>query len=744
MGELRVEHVPCFLHTEIQGEIIPDTPECFPFTKEFLDGVLQSCPVVVEIIKDEDDRCETGLLGIEEGNIGLHRITSNHGRSYELSLGIAHDINRPLAVWADEKDNVYSSLSLKGNNFSNPHLIKSATAPSEYIPFGLQETDSFLRVMRASRMMTEANIGTEKIIRVIEPKMFRVPAFDLDTDLPKENEFEYVPLAECKRRLLIDHWNQTADSPNATDEFAKASKAISEMSFFITLRAMSVGNRILDLSGAKESFIPQLEHIFRVLEPTIVHDDGEGPLSTDNKEHIDWYFTNYLPTRIGVNLAKLHKLGLMHTFPTAGNINALGDLIDLDSVKGAPLGLGDKELTDEDYFSDLLYFMHDGSNRADLAKLAKNFVTEMEGSYAPDLTFADFVDENHEQEHSSKLADIFVGNFIAKLISGYINERFAMGDNCDISEENLNGFLNFVELEIRKGEGYGYDGFIKEILQHHLEQTTYDELIDNEAISEIADKFTEWGNKHAADILQRIIMSSLEIQNSQGFDNDAEIELEVFSKAIAESAIVERLFRHNASADYLGQPQTVARINHWLNKNHKNSSCFSRESVARGVVLGLRDKISRDALKMSFKSNVVNNLKMHYFTEQLAPGLYTNLDLQAEVHGMLVDNTLAALWARVPRETLESTINPSEEVKLITHDPKPMEEKICIISNDSMRIQQIFHDGGIIESLNIKHLGKYGDGAEINFKPHPDDTYITWSMLDDENKELHLFTQVKK
>ncbi len=743
MGELRVEHVPCFLHTEIQGEKIPDVPYGMPFTKDFLDKILVSCPVVVEIIKDEDDKRETGLLGRDGSGIGLHRISSNHGRSYELTFGVSDDINRPIAIWADDHDNVYGSFSLKGNNFSNPHIMKSLTAPSEYIPFGLQETDSFLRVIRASRIMTEANVGTEKIIRVIEPQQFRVPAFDPDTDMPIENEFEYVSLAECKRRLLITHWNEIADRPDATEEFAKASKAIHEMSFFITLRAMSVGNRILDLCDAKESFIPQLEHIFRVLEPTVIHDEGEGPLNVENKEHIEWFFTNYLPTTIGINLAKLHKLKLMHTFPTLGNINALGDLIDLDSVKGAPLGLGDKELNDDDYFSDLLYFMHDGSNRADLASLAKNFVTAMDGSYIPDLAFADFIDENHEQELGSKLIDIFAGNFNAKLISTYINERFDMGEECNIDEENLIGFLDFVELEIKKGEGFGYDSFIKEILQHHLEDTSYEELIDDEAIDEVTAKFIEWGNEHAADILQRIIMSSLEIQNSQGFDNDAEIEIEVFSKALAESAIVERLFRHNTSADYLGRPETITKIAKWIDANRKSSSPLSRDSLARAVTLGLRDKIARDALKLSFKSSSLDKVKTNYFVEQLAPGLYTNTILNAEVHGLLVDNTLAALWARVPREILEEAISPSENITLITHDIQPIEETISITSTDSVRIQQVFHDGGIIESLHIKSLGKYGEGGLLTFKPDPNDTYIAWSILDENANTLHLYMQCR-
>lgn len=740
MGELRVEHVPCFLHTEIQGEKIPDSPEGLPFTPEFLDALLASCPVVVEIVRDEDEPQHAGLFGrSEDGTLGLHRISNHHGRSYELSLGNPEDIGRPIAIWADADDNMYSSLSLKGNNFSRPHIQKSLTAPSGYIPHGLQETDSFLRVIRASRIMSEANIGTEKIIRVIEPQLVRAPAFDPETDTPIDGAFEYVPAMECKRRLLIQHWNDIADQPDAMDEFADVSKAINEMSFFITLRAMSVGSRILDLCGPVESFLPRLQHVFRVLDPVVEHEEGEGPLSVDNKEHIDWFFSVYLPTTIGTNMAKLHKLELMHTFPTAGNINALGDLIDLDSVKGAPLGLGDQELTGDDFFSDLQYFMHDNDNQNDLHSLTSNFISIMGDAYKPDMTYVDFAGADAEKLEAEKKKEIFLGLFKARLISSYIHERFNMEEDYDTAERDLVGLLDFIEIELKEGEGFGYDGYLKEILKHHLHSTAYETLIEESAQTRLTGEFIAWGTATAADRTMQIIMSRLRVHNTEHFDNDAELELGVFYETMALLHQEERIYRHNAAANYMEEADFTERLKRWIADNHKADSEFSRETVARAVTTGLRELIARKTFELAQKDPKNPGHKINFFAEQVARGLYTDENVRADVHGLLLDNSVCSVWAKVPFTAFEASVGTREEVTLIRHPDQPLADEITLASSDELRLQQVFHDGELIEDFHIRQHGEFGEGATLSFKPHPKATYTAWTMLDKSERVLHLF-----
>lgn len=742
MGELRVEHVPCFLHTEIQGEKIPEVPEGMPFTTEFLDRLLANCPVVVEIIHDETENTRPLYGTADNTSIGLHRISNNHGRSYELSLGLENYSSRPFAVWADEHDNVYSSLSLKGNNFSRPFIQKSLTAPSGYIPHGFQETDSFLRVIRSSNMMTAANIGTEKIIRVVEPQRFRLPAFDSETDAIIKDKYEYVPLAEAKRRLLLMDWQKIADQPNALDEFTKVRQAIDNMSFFVTLRAMSTGNRIMDLCGPKDRFLPQVEQLFRVLETVTEHEEGKGPLNAENKEHLEWFFSFYLPTTIGTNMAKLHKLGLMHTFPTMGNINALGDLIDLDSVKGAPLGLGDEELTDDDYFSDVMFFLHDPNNREELDQLARNFVETMGEEYNPE---PENCNDNLPEEKDNLLkAKVFTGDFNARFVSAYIHERFNMGDEYEMTEEDLCNFLDFIDMDIQKGDGYGYDNYLKLILKTALKDCDYESLVHDNELVALTHTFARWGVDYAADRLLRIVTSKMDIVGSSQYDNDAELELDLFHGSMDQIHQEERLFRHNLATEFMESEEFISRMHDWLDAQLIPEAPFKKETVIRAAVIGLRERISRSIYNMSLVVDKHPGQTLHFFVEQAAEGLFQRSDYDAEVHGLLVDNTVCFVWTGVPKNVLAESLKSREGITLEKHTAKPLVDTIEIPSSDGVRLQQIFHDGQLITDFHIQQHGAFGEGGTLAFKPHPDSTYIAFTLFNEAENTLHMYTYQKK
>lgn len=375
MGELHVESVPAFLHTEIQGEQLPEVPPNFPFTRAFLDRFVDFCPVVVEI--GETEKGQPGITSklLDTTNVVLRQTSPQHGRSYEILLGEMEPSVPAMAFWQDEHGNGFSSLSLKGNNFSKADIFTSSTAPSGYIPHGLQETDSFLRVTRASRIMREQGVDTEMVVRVVEPKTFRINKHETETDVAIENQFEYVTLPEYKRRLLLTYWREIAETDNALEKFADVTKAINEMSFFVTLRAMSTDVRIADICEPThfKDCRNQLGKVFEVYNQLYANTPNFEKLDINKDKDIKEYAGIVLPELIGKNLALLHRAGLYHNFPTYGNLNALGGIIDLDSVKGAPLGLGDAPATADNYHADLMYFLSQDGDHSDIRRLFEVF-----------------------------------------------------------------------------------------------------------------------------------------------------------------------------------------------------------------------------------------------------------------------------------------------------------------------------------------------------------------------------------
>jgi hypothetical protein len=270
--------------------------------------------------------------------IPISQLSERHARSYE----VGNDTLHPLATWSDRHGNAYTSLSLKGNNFSNMDIIPSLTAPSGYIPYGLQEDDALLRIIRASNFLREKGIDTEWIVGVYEPQY-----------IPDEKSHSLLRQDEYKQKLV-----QFALSKYTVEDAAKIAKAVSSMNFFVTARAMAINHRPTDFMEdmTKEAFLTRLEKIFTVFN-TISADDEHplmSPLDIKNTEDIRRYLSIILPGLRGRNIALLHNEGLVHKFPVLGNTTALGGIIDLDSIHGEPLGFDDQKITQNDIFHDLI------------------------------------------------------------------------------------------------------------------------------------------------------------------------------------------------------------------------------------------------------------------------------------------------------------------------------------------------------------------------------------------------------
>jgi hypothetical protein len=305
-------------HTRVQDEVIDK--HGLPFSTELF---ADSIPAVVsQVIADK----------IGNAIVPLDQISASHARSYEV--GSADQVT---AVWADRHGNRYTSLSLKGNNFADPGITRSATAPSGFLPYGLQEDDALLRVVTSSRLLRENGIPTEWLVSVVEPSVL-----PYGTELLSQHEYKKKLLAST-----LGAWTVT--------EVAEIAEAIAPMTFFVTARCMEINDRPVDFIQDKtdEDTRRRLQKIFTVYKTLHQQDSDYRDLHAESDEDCLYYFSQLLPRMQGTNLARLHNMKLVHKFPVPGNTTALGGIIDLDSIHGEPLGIGDAPITFDDIRRDL-------------------------------------------------------------------------------------------------------------------------------------------------------------------------------------------------------------------------------------------------------------------------------------------------------------------------------------------------------------------------------------------------------
>lgn len=267
----------------------------------------------------------------------LFRVSPHHGRSYEIGPNVdGRGKMSRLAIWQDQYNNQYTSVSLKGNNFSTHRIMESATAPSGYIPMGLQESDALYRIVKASRILRESGIPTEWIHGVYEPQQLVFNG-------------ELVSQATYKKRLLDHTMNQFG-----MEEAVKVAQAIEPMTFFITERSMMINDRLTDLiTDTPEQARQRLRHVFHVGNKLFENNDDYRKLLPSRAQDREHFFGVVYPALLGQSMAALHNAGLVHTFPTLSNTTLLGGIIDLDSVKGGALEIGDQDITASDLLNDL-------------------------------------------------------------------------------------------------------------------------------------------------------------------------------------------------------------------------------------------------------------------------------------------------------------------------------------------------------------------------------------------------------
>jgi hypothetical protein len=337
MSEQRT--LPAFAVDNVKDFSIPREVHGFPLGQTALTQLLENCPVVIT-----DPTAEADSLPFNDATEGfglpsdfrLRQVTSAHQRSFDM-VSDTVDLQ-----WQDEYGNSYGALSVKGGNFSKPGILEHETAADRYIAYGLQESSIISRVLQASKVLRSRGISTEHVIGICEPAQYPWPTIDGLTDAS-----EFISLPEYKQRVINKHWRELPKPDRTTDKLIELNNIFKDTAYFMSLRATDSAYRVADMitdDAKKETF----DYINKNLLA-----DGEERLDPANLADYHRYLRDFFAPAAGHNLARLHT-DLIHGFTHAGNMTALGGLVDLDSVKGVGLGLGDQPVTDGDRIGDLI------------------------------------------------------------------------------------------------------------------------------------------------------------------------------------------------------------------------------------------------------------------------------------------------------------------------------------------------------------------------------------------------------
>ncbi len=336
---MRPHYVEAYPVNAVKDEQLPNEVAGINLSSDELDALVEWLPTVVvrPDLKQDVLPFETEPIpgNVDEHDMYLRQPTRSHGRSFELQ---GEHYARP---WQDEYGNFYSSLTIKGANFSKPGIIKSLTASNSYIAYGLQESSVSRRLLRASRMLRENGVGTEYILRLAEPKRYPWPRQD-GTDW-----VEYLSLPAYKQKVVESYWLSTEEDERSAEQYVEVSRSFESMTFYSSLRAMDTSFRVDDLASSRVR-----REVFALANKHFITE--QKPYDPRNFSDIIRFNTEIIAPNLARNLAKLHSIGLSHRYPTELNVTALGSIVDLDSVHGEPLGIGDEPITAKDIAQDLL------------------------------------------------------------------------------------------------------------------------------------------------------------------------------------------------------------------------------------------------------------------------------------------------------------------------------------------------------------------------------------------------------
>lgn len=477
-----VRSVESFPIDSVKGVELPVEVYGLPFASEQLQRLLESFPAVTALPENTERNDEPlDYLPFYEpspeiSEYELRQPSPYHGRSFQL-VGPQFE-----QQWQDEYGNNYGALTFKGNNYSKPGIIKSPTAAVGYIPYGLQESTVIERVVRASEVLRSRGISTEYILGLAEPKMLPWPI--------KGDEVgacEYVSLAEYKRRITEDYWHKLTEEEREATPYIELFSKFQDTAFYTSLRATDTPYRVLDLVDRT---------IRQKVYDHVNQEHPDHPFEVSNANDDERFLRDVIAPNLGRNLAKLH-VDLAHRFPHLGNITALGGIVDLDSVHGEGLGLGDAPVTMADRAYDLHYLT--GEMPQTLPGVSLRIYHQLDAhfsftsSYLHE-TFKAFDSEQAAIEHIGALivsfealvdakenSDDSIGGFVLRHLKHvYVEDILGIAvEDADIAKKLYAEVRQYIETEwdTLKAEGMQHlqtklPGMCSDIINDHINEIT--------------------------------------------------------------------------------------------------------------------------------------------------------------------------------------------------------------------------------------------------------------------------------
>ncbi|OGD90823.1 hypothetical protein A3D81_00655 [Candidatus Curtissbacteria bacterium RIFCSPHIGHO2_02_FULL_40_17] len=339
----------------VSGEVvdlfgIQEEPDWFPFIKN---GIEKTSPIfsVVSVAPGT-------LVERKPSPVQLVKTSPEHGRSFEIDLGAG-------VIWSDKHGIIYGSLGIKGNNLEDTYIDTDQYSPFKFKVIGLQDKPLLETAIKNSQTLRAAGVETEKAELIIKPKEVIVDGRRLTIE-----EFKAILLSRARQDIqnqVRRHGIFATDQELKEDDLPRIDAYLQSTDFYFSVRSLQVAERFRDLHQIKSiqdltrimsrvfGFVNQREKIEARQQnrPPQVFDAGKD-------EDIERYFTDYLPARLGANLAKLHGIGLYHDFLTGHNVSLVGSIYDLDSVKPQKEGAEGQQKDFQELLADLDKIFHPG------------------------------------------------------------------------------------------------------------------------------------------------------------------------------------------------------------------------------------------------------------------------------------------------------------------------------------------------------------------------------------------------
>ena len=304
-------------------------------------------------------------------------------------------------VWEDRYGIVYGDRNTKGGNMANIE-VRTIEEPGylELRVQGLKDSIGLENIDKVSGFMRKNGLPTERVASVRQLKEVY-------------SEGKKIPISEWKAKVVEKKEEEIINIKTASvidqrrEELEKIRLYLASTEFYVVERDLQVAERLRDL-GSDVNTEKQLHRmlgpvfnwinvVFKVKHEGIIPGTKPSEPFTLDKAGIERYL-NWLPTQMGIYLARLHKLGGVHGYAHSQNWSLAGTLYDLDSVKIAGLtdnDLGEQNLevsqnddvvntiyaiSDETLYSTLLQKMFPDLHNSTVGVFVKSYITERFGN----------------------------------------------------------------------------------------------------------------------------------------------------------------------------------------------------------------------------------------------------------------------------------------------------------------------------------------------------------------------------